>query len=171
VRRDGDRLMVGLPGAAEQFEVMEIAGAWLKWDLVDVFKQVVGHHAHTPRVVVDDLVIFRETWSFPISELDWISTRSEPEHFVAARRWRRTHELPETVFASISSEPKPVFVDFRSEVQVGNLAQLLRAAAANEGASVTFSEMLPAPDQTWLADAGGNTYTCELRLQFADSAH
>ncbi|MFB9235740.1 lantibiotic dehydratase [Plantactinospora siamensis] len=169
-RRDGDRLMLGLPGAAERFEVMDVGGAWLTWDLVDAFKQVVGTRPHTPRVVVDDLVMFRETWSFPIDGLDWISARSDPEHFVAARRWLRAHGLPDIVFASISSEPKPIFVDFRSEVQVGNLAQLLRAAGATAGATVTISEMLPAPDQSWLADAAGNVYTCELRLLFADRA-
>jgi hypothetical protein len=97
------------------------------------------------RVVVDNLVVFRETRSFPIAELDWVSARSDPEHFVAARRWLRERGLPEIVFASIGSETKPVFVDFRSEVQVSNLAQLLRAGAATEDASVTFSEMLPAP--------------------------
>jgi Lantibiotic dehydratase, N terminus len=166
--RDGDRLMVGLPGAAEQFEAMDIAGAWLAWELVDVFKQVARGHNHTPRVVVDNLVVFRETWSFPIADLDWVPARSDREHFAATRRWRRDRGLPETVFAAISSETKPVFVDFRSEVQVANLAQLLRTGAETDGASVTFSEMLPAPEQSWLADAAGNPYTCELRLVFAD---
>jgi hypothetical protein len=28
--------------------------------------------------------------------------------------------------------------------------------------------MMPAPEQSWLADADGNVYTCELRLFFAD---
>jgi hypothetical protein len=166
--REGERLMVGLPGAADQFEVMDIAGAWLAWDLVDAFKQVTQGHDHTPRVVVDNLVVFRETWSFPIADLDWVHARSDPEHFLAVRRWLRGRGLPETVFAAISSETKPVFVDFRSEVLVGVLAQLLRTGAKTEGASVTFSEMLPAPDQSWLTDAAGNLYTCELRLVFAD---
>jgi hypothetical protein len=167
-RRDGDSLIVGLPGAAEQFDAIDIVGAWLMHEIVEVFKQVVRGRDHTPRVVVDNLVIFRETWSFPVAELDWVSAQSDSEHFVAARRWLRDRGLPETVFASISSETKPVFVDFSSEVQVGSLAQMLRAGARTEGASVTFSEMMPAPEQSWLADADGNVYTCELRLFFAD---
>ncbi|HEV2370577.1 MAG TPA: lantibiotic dehydratase [Streptosporangiaceae bacterium] len=168
VRRDGDKLVVGLPGAADQFDVTDICGAWMMYEMIDVLKQVVRGHDHTPRVVVDNLVVFRETWSFPIAELDWVSARSDPEHFVAARRWLRERGLPETVFASISSETKPVFVDFRSEVQVGNLAQLLRTGAETEGATVTFSEMLPTPEQSWLSDAAGNPYTAELRLVFVD---
>jgi hypothetical protein len=182
-RRDGDRLVAGLPGAAEQFDVMDITGAWLMWELLDVFKQVASGHEHTPRTVVDNVVVFRETWQFPIADLDWAYTRGEAELFVAARRWLRDRGLPETVFASISSEPKPVFADFRSEVQVAILAQLLRAGAkaaeastagANPagtktaGASVAFSEMLPGPGQSWLTDAAGQPYTCELRLVFAD---
>jgi hypothetical protein len=167
-RRDGDKLVVGLPGAAEQFDTIDIQGAWMLYDMMDVFKQLVRGHDHTPRVVVDSLVVLRETWSFPVAELDWVSARSDPEHLVAARRWLRDRGLPEILFASISSETKPVFVDFRSEVQVSNLAQLLRTDAETEGASVTFSEMLPAPEQSWLADAAGNPYTCELRLVFAD---
>lgn len=167
--REGDRLMVGLPGAPEQFEAMDIGGAWMAWDLVDVFKQVTRGYGHNPRVVVDDLVVFRETWSFPVLELDWIHARSDADTFVAARRWLRARALPETVFAAISSETKPVFVDFRSEVQVANLAQLLRTGAQTEGSSVSFSEMLPAPEQSWLADAEGNVYTSELRLVFRDA--
>jgi len=169
--REGARLMVGLPDAAEQFEVMDAAGAWLAWDLLDAFKLVSRGHDHTPRVVVDDLVVFREAWAFPIADLDWVRPRTDHEHFVAVRRWLRGRGLPETVFAAISSETKPVFVDFRSEVQVSNLAQLLRTGAATEGATVTFSEMLPAPDELWLTDdAGTDQYTCELRLVFADQA-
>jgi Lantibiotic dehydratase, N terminus len=169
VRRDGGKLVAGLPGGADQFDLAELYGAFMAYELMDAFKQLASGH-HTPRVVVDNLVILRETWSFPIGELDWISVRSDHEHFVAARRWLRGRGLPETVFVAISSESKPVFVDFRSEVQVGNLAQLLRAGAETEGASVTFSEMLPAPEQSWLADAAGNSYTCELRLVVVDGA-
>jgi hypothetical protein len=168
VRRDGDKLVVGLPGAAEQFDVADLHGSGMMFEMMDVLKQVVRGRDHTPRVVVDNLVVFRETWSFPIADLDWVPARSDPEHFVAARRWLRDHGLPETVFASISSETKPVFADFRSEVQVGNLAQLLRAGAVTEGATVSFSEMLPALEQSWLADAAGAPYTCEMRLVFTD---
>lgn len=171
VRRGEDgRLLVGLPDAAESFDVVDICGAWMMYEMLDVLKHVVRGYAHSPRVTIDDLVVFRESWSFPIAGLDWISTRTDAEHFVGARRWLREAGLPELVFASISSETKPLFVDFRSEVQVGNLAQLLRTAAETEGASVTFSEMMPGPEELWLADAEGNRYTSELRLQFIDAS-
>ncbi|MFI6318305.1 lantibiotic dehydratase [Nonomuraea sp. NPDC050556] len=167
-RRDGDRLVAGMPGGDRWFDIVDMHGTWLMYEFMDVFKQVVRGFGHTPRVVVDNTVIFRETWSFRVADLDWISVRGDAEHFVAARRWRRERGLPEIVFAGVSSETKPVYVDFRSEVQVANLARMLRADGANQEASVTFSEMLPTPEQTWLADAEGNHYTAELRLQFVD---
>ena len=170
VFRERERLVVGLPGRPERFDIADIHGARMMYDITDAFKHVLRGRAHTPRVVVDNLVVFREAWSFPIAELDWVAARSDAEHFVAVRRWLRGRGLPDTVFASISTEKKPVFVDFRSEVQVGNLAQLLRAGAGTGDAWVTFSEMLPAPEQSWLADADGNRYTAELRLVFADSS-
>ncbi|WP_431899017.1 lantibiotic dehydratase [Nonomuraea sp. bgisy101] len=170
VRREDGRLVTGLPGADRWFDIADVHGTWLMYEFMDVFKQVVKGYDHTPRVVVDNTVVFRETWSFRVAELDWISVRSDAEHFLAARRWRREHELPEIVFASVSSETKPVFVDLRSEVQVANLARLLRAVAVNQDASVTFSEMLPGPEQSWLADSEGNRYTAELRLLFVDRA-
>ncbi|MFI6599335.1 lantibiotic dehydratase [Nonomuraea sp. NPDC050536] len=168
VRRDGDRVVTGLPGTDKWFDIADVHGSWLMYEFMDVFKQVTRGYDHTPRTVVDNTVVFRETWSFRVAELEWISVRSDPEHFLAARRWRRDHDLPETVFAAISSESKPVFVDFRSEVQVANLARVLRAAAAGEDASMTITEMLPAPGESWLADADGNSYTAELRLLFVD---
>jgi hypothetical protein len=33
---------------------------------------------------------------------------------------------------------------------------------------VTVTEMLPAPDQTWLTDAKGRRYTAELRMVAVD---
>jgi hypothetical protein len=33
---------------------------------------------------------------------------------------------------------------------------------------VVFSEMLPGPEQSWLADAAGNPYTAEMRPVFVD---
>ncbi|WP_433346687.1 lantibiotic dehydratase [Microtetraspora malaysiensis] len=168
VRRDGDRLVAGMSGGDTWFDIADVHGTWLMYEFMDVFKQVMRGYDHTPRVVVDTTVVFRETWSFRVADLDWISVRSDPEHFRAARRWRRDRELPEIVFASVSSESKPVYVDFRSEVQVASLARVLRAATESGDASVTFTEMLPEPEQSWLADEAGERYTAELRLLFVD---
>jgi Lantibiotic dehydratase, N terminus len=169
VRRVDGELAVGVPGQDKEFDVAEVCGTWMAAEVMDALKYVVRGHRHSPRVLIDKLVVFRETWSIPVSELTWISTRTDHEHFVAARRWTRELGLPRFVFAAISSELKPLFVDFHSEVQVANLAQLLRSAADTPGATVALSEMLPGPEQAWLADAEGNRYTSELRLEFVDS--
>jgi hypothetical protein len=48
------------------------------------------------------------------------------------------------------------------------LAKLIRRTAEQSGSTVTFTEMLPRTDQTWLPDADGNTYTSEFRVVAVD---
>ncbi|MCT9933313.1 lantibiotic dehydratase family protein [Planotetraspora sp. A-T 1434] len=169
VRRVADgRLEAGVPGSERWFDVAEICGMWTVNEIVDLLKLVVRGHERTPRVTIDGLVLFRASRSFPVTDLEWTRGAGDQELFVAAHRWLRRTGLPRVLFAAISTEPKPVFADFGSEVQVANLAQLVRAAAETPGATVTFSEMSPAPGETWLADAEGELYTSELRLQFVD---
>ncbi len=43
-----------------------------------------------------------------------------------------------------------------------------QAAAADPGACMRFSEMLPAPDQCWLRDPDGEPYVSELRVVAVD---
>ena len=63
------------------------------------------------------------------------------------------------------AELKPCFLDLDSPIYVDVFARLVRetrrSAAAGE---VLLTEMLPDLTQTWLTDAAGNRYTCELRL-------
>ncbi len=48
--------------------------------------------------------------------------------------------------------------------------QAWHAAAAAPGHRITFTQMLPAPDQCWLADAEGNHYVSELRMVAVERA-
>jgi len=66
------------------------------------------------------------------------------------------------------AEVKPVYVDFASTIYVGMVAKLIRRTAEQGGAVVTFSEMLPGIDQTWLPDGDGQTYTSEFRVVAVD---
>jgi hypothetical protein len=62
-----------------------------------------------------------------------------------------------------------VYVDFESRVLTGIACRLLRRAAAERPeAVVRVTEMLPAPEDCWLEDAGGLRYTSELRLVAVD---
>jgi hypothetical protein len=66
-------------------------------------------------------------------------------------------------------ELKPIYVDFDSPVLTRILCrQLRRASAGFPGRPVRFTEMLPGPDDCWLADQDGRRYTSELRLVAVD---
>jgi hypothetical protein len=77
--------------------------------------------------------------------------------------------MPRRVFALSPCETKPVYVEFDSPVLTRILCRQLRRAAADApGRPTRFTEMLPAPDDCWLADADGQRYTSELRLVAVD---
>jgi hypothetical protein len=68
-------------------------------------------------------------------------------------------------------ETKPVYIDFDSPVLTRILCRLYRRASADcPGRPVRFTEMLPGPDDCWLADEDGRHHTSELRLVAVDLA-
>ncbi|MGM9515882.1 lantibiotic dehydratase [Roseateles sp. DB2] len=122
---------------------------------------------HTPRVTLGQLVVQRETWSFQAGELDFALLEDERAAFRAAQAWRSRLGVPAQVFAKFAWEAKPVYLDFDSLVSVRMLAKQLRRGmdeASGAGGRLSFSEMLPGPDELWLHDAEGLRYTSEFRL-------
>ena len=136
---------------------------------VEMFKQA-GTGPHTPRVMIDNMVVSRETWRPALAASGLIGATSEGERFLAARRWRQAAGLPERVFVSVASEVKPMFVDLTSPPYVASLLHMLNAARVAGGDEVRLSvtEMLPAPRYAWVPDAQGRRYLSELRLQVRD---
>jgi hypothetical protein len=63
-------------------------------------------------------------------------------------------------------------VDMESPVLVEILCRMVRKlkGSGRLESELVFSEMLPDIDQTWLRDAAGNLYTCELRFVIVDCA-
>jgi hypothetical protein len=125
---------------------------------------------HTPRVLIDRLVIHRETWRFRKSELDFALKKNEASRFLGARRWMKNHGLPQRVFVKSALEVKPFYVDLESPVLVEILCRAIRrmGSSTGEGEELIFSEMLPGPQQLWLRDAKGASYTSELRFAIVD---
>ncbi len=125
---------------------------------------------HTPRIIIDSLVVRRESWRFICRELGFAFEKTETERFIAARRWARQFDLPRWVFIRVPQEYKPVYVDLVSPVSVEILAKLVRRAVEIIGVDsvVGVSEMLPNPKNAWLADAESDTYASELRIVAVD---
>ncbi|MCK1819655.1 lantibiotic dehydratase family protein [Streptomyces sp. XM83C] len=123
---------------------------------------------HAPRVLLDDLVLFRETWRLPAAGVPLPDKADRERDYLAVRRWVAEHALPDRLFVKFPEETKPSLVDFTSPTLVLTFANLVRAARRlDPGAVVTLSEPLPAPDDSWLTDADGERYVSELRLQIS----
>lgn len=131
---------------------------------------LVGQTDYTPRIMIDNLVVARETWRVRVEAASFAYVKDEGERFLEARRWARELGIPRLAFGRVSIERKPFFVDFDSPIYVNILAKMIRRTAENKEAdpTLTIREMLPRPDQTWLTDAQGRRYTCELRLVALD---
>ncbi|HEY6183823.1 MAG TPA: lantibiotic dehydratase [Terriglobales bacterium] len=149
----------------------------LKFDVVDFFGEIlsfttahamefIGGGNHIPRLVVDQLVISRESWSFQAVDLKFIDEKNEHERFLEVRRWMRKHGLPRFAFAKFPVETKPIYVDFDSLIYVEMLTKMIRRTLASDRAHepITVTEMLPRPDELWLRDHEGHQYTSELRI-------
>ncbi len=162
VEHDGDRLLVSSIDGRSEFDVV----AFFEQDLTAACGgsfQVLASGAHTPRVAIDDLVVAREQWRFEPAALEFAHAATPFDRLIGAQAWRQQHGLPRWVFVAVPHEPEPLYVDLSSSLYVEVLARWARQAEA-----VHVSEMLPAHGQTWLADAAGQRYTCELRMAAVD---
>lgn len=167
VERRGERLLVRAP-AGEVFDAVD-AFSELLLDLVIDALDLLAPAAHTPRIVVDRLVLKRESWRFVAGELDFASEPDEALRFVRVRSWRSRFGLPEHVFVTSPLEQKPFFVDLGSVLSVNLLAKAIRRArAADPLTTIKVVEMMPGFEQLWLTDSDGGGYTSELRLTAVD---
>ncbi|MFJ7151563.1 lantibiotic dehydratase [Streptomyces sp. NPDC100445] len=165
---DGD-LVVRLPDGS-RFPAVDVFSHVLTTLAMDLVR-ILPEAEHTPRVTVDRLVIARETWRPAAAEAAFADEKDEARRFVRARRWRTGLGLPRYVFVVSPTESRPFYVDFDSPVYVTILAKALRRLARKDPrATVTISEMLPTPEQTWLGDDRGRRYTSELRFVAYDTA-
>ncbi|MFD1659214.1 lantibiotic dehydratase [Streptomyces caeni] len=165
--RDG-ALVVRLPDGS-LFPAVDVFSHVLTTLSMDLF-QLLPPADHTPRVTVDRMVVARETWRLRAADAEFAEDKDEARRFVRARHWRAQLGLPRYVFVVSPAEPRPFYADFDSPVYVTILAKALRRAARKDPtATVTFTEMLPTPEQTWLTDDEGRRYTSELRFVAFDT--
>lgn len=153
-------------GEGHSWPVLELLADLLAIYSVDAFK-FTSTRAHQPRVTIDNLVVTREQWRSDCAATGVVETADCVEQYLALRAWRRANGFPERVFVKLSTEVKPVYLDFSSPVLVSSAAAMIRSAALEHGAqtALTVSEMLPDLDANWLPDADGRRYVSEVRLQ------
>ncbi|MGW2182445.1 lantibiotic dehydratase [Streptomyces sp. NPDC001732] len=169
VERRGGRLRVSDPSGAFDADLVEVLGELLSMVTVDAFGMVppLPHH---PRIMVDDLVVARETWRVPVAGTGLGQGGDDAARFLAYQRFADRLGLPRRVFARVSGERKPVYVDRRSPLLITSFLHLVRRAAEGPDAELTVTEMLPDREHLWLPDADGDRYTSEFRLVAVDRA-
>lgn len=150
------------------FDIAEAVAKVLTHSIVSRCR-LLGDADYWPRVRLDRLVVNRRRWSFDGAEMDFVQAATPAARFAGARAWWLGRQLPERVFLRVDTELKPIYVDFSCPVFIELLARAVRAAlAADPHPRVRLAEMLPDLHQTWLPDADGQRYTCELRIVITD---
>ncbi len=123
--------------------------------------ELLPERDRAPRVAIGRVVIQRESWSVPAAEV--------PARAGDIPAFARDRGMPRRVFCKSPLERKPVYVDVESRALAQILCRQARQAAADSPAArIRFTEMLPAPEDCWLADPDGNRYVAELRLVAVD---
>jgi len=163
-----DRALVVADGDGRRWPLLEVFALLIAWLGSELFDPASAT-AHSPRITIDRMVAARETWRTTVGR-SGLTVRGRLCEYLAARRLRREHGLPERVFAKIGTETKPVYVDWTSPRYVSAFATMLRTArqTAGDDVEVVITEMLPTPEQAWLPDAQGQRYCSELRIQLRD---
>ncbi len=157
------------------FDIIDAFGEALGGKVIDSFK-VFPDNRHRPRVSIDRLVICREAWSFSPDEMEFAFESVEANRFLEARRWARLHGIPRLAYFKSPVEIKPCFIDFDSPIYVNIFSKIIRRTADSSAngertsPAITMTEMLPGPQELWLLDSEGQTYTSEFRIVAVNNA-
>jgi hypothetical protein len=117
--------------------------------------------AHTPRVVLDGIILQREQWELSPEQIaGLLACKTDAERLRRATALWEELGLPEAVFAKLPGERKPLLVEPHSPLIMRVFLNMLE----HRGGAV-LSEMVPAPSQLWLKAPSGR-HTAELRCTF-----
>ncbi|WP_327121937.1 lantibiotic dehydratase family protein [Streptomyces sp. NBC_01341] len=121
-----------------------------------------------PRVAHGDVVISRRSWTADTTTLPVRRPEAdEAQSYLDWQRWRRTHGLPDQVFATVlgtsgrTPGAKPLYVDFDSPLCLTAFDALVDRTP---GATVVLREMLPTEEGLHLTSAHGR-HVAELAVE------
>ena len=147
--------------------IPELLGVLISMVAADAFK--IGlDRPHAPRLAIDDLVVFRESWRLPVASIGLTVNADRHREYRAIRAWVARAGLPDEVFVKFPAETKPALFDLTSPTLVLSFANLARSALRRDpDAVIGISELLPHPRDSWLPDAEGRRYVSEVRIQIS----
>ncbi len=169
VERGESGLQVIEREGSRSFDLLDFLQMAIATQVVGAFK-IFAPRAHLPRITIDRLILWRESWSLAVADLEFAREATEARRFSEARRWADRLGLPRFLFVKAPHERKPFFLDLESPFSIEIFTRAVRGAAdKSQGtASLSLSEMVPGPGETWLSDNRGHRYTSELRLVAVD---
>ncbi|GAA3435558.1 hypothetical protein [Kutzneria kofuensis] len=159
VERDG--VLVGVTDGWRA-PVAEFFGEFLTSLCVNMFT-LRARRAWAPRVLIDEVVVCRESWHVPATDVPLPRSRPQDHTYRCLREWAGRHGMPRHVFVHTrvrssrctwTSPPPRCWTTWPA----------WSGRPAREGLPVTVTEMLPGPDQLWLRDPAGRRYPAELRM-------
>jgi hypothetical protein len=161
-------VLVLLPGHG-RVPFAEFFGYFLTVAVINGWRSLT-RDPHTPRVSVGGVTVLRESWRVDVRAAQFLQVKGELDSYRATQSWRHSLGLPDTVYASLSGETKPFYVDFRAPVSVLSFLVAARASLRGRKGSgeMTISEALPRPEEAWVVDARGNEYLGEIRIMLVD---
>jgi Lantibiotic dehydratase, N terminus len=167
-RQRGELVATTRDGSFKQ-RLIDLTGSLLSRLAIGSFR-MISTQDHVPRISIDHLVIKRESWRFSASELQFAHCPDSAERFLQARRWKHAAGMPRFVFFKVPVESKPAYLDFESPILLDIFAKMIRRTieAKLPQATIEISEMLPGPEELWLADALDRRYTSEFRFVAVD---
>lgn len=135
-----------------------------------------GECRHLPRVRVGRLVLARESWRVSAAAVPRPRKAETPfEFFERVHVWRSALGLPDLAFAkaairslqsAVERRNKPLLVDFANPWTVWALPRLM----IDEVDELTFTEMLPGPDELAVrGSAGGLVSEFQLELAWSEA--
>jgi hypothetical protein len=171
VEEDAGTLIVRARDRDLSLDVIEFFSAAFNELVLEVFR-VLQDNPHTPRTSIDRLIVTREAWRFRARDCDLAFGKDETDRYLETREWATSCGLPRFAFAKLPVEIKPIYVDFDSPIYANLFWRKLKQTVESdlEDDWITMTEMLPAPDQTWIFDAEGRKYTSEFRIVVLDRA-
>lgn len=169
VKDENGELIATTHDGKVRFTFIDVVGRLLTGLVLNSFRMLEAR-PHTPRIVIDRLVIKRESWRLSPSGMAFVQEKSSAERFLGARRWARSNGIPRFVFFKIPIEKKPAYLDLDSPSFVDIFCKMVRRTlAANlPDPCVELTEMLPTLENVWLRDAADQQFTSEFRIVAVD---
>jgi Lantibiotic dehydratase, N terminus len=123
---------------------------------------LLAQRRHFPRVSYQRFTLLRETWRVAREQLLSLLQGTEMSVLTSFNQYAVQQLWPRCLYVRPEANEKPLFIDRFNPYLLLDLRRRLDRSSAQE---IDIVEMLPGPEELWLADDDGS-HTSELRMTF-----